>query len=216
MAIELTPLPFNLTDLEPFISDETLQFHYQKHHQGYIEKLNQLIKSTYYDKLLLEEIIFESAQNPSENKIFNNAAQAWNHSFYWNCLTPQPPLEPSSDFSKILEKHFGTVKGFIDQLTQSCEDLFGSGWVWLVKDSEDKLSLMPLQNAENPILLGKTPLLVCDIWEHAYYLDHQNRRDLYIQNFLKLLNWDFVEKNFEKSPVIYHTTPSPTTIGFYH
>ena len=216
MAIQLSPLPYGYQDLEPHISEDTLMFHYGKHHAGYVETLNSLIKNTFYDKLLLEEIIFESAQNPSDKKIFNNAAQAWNHTFYWNCMTPNGNPEPSPEFQKIIEKHFGQFKAFQDQFTKACQDLFGSGWVWLVKDSDDGLSILPMENAENPILLGKTPLLVCDVWEHAYYLDHQQQRAEYLKCFTKLINWNFVESNYQKSPTIFHEKPSPAPAGLYH
>jgi superoxide dismutase, Fe-Mn family len=216
MAIQLPPLPYGFQDLEPHISEDTLKFHYGKHHAGYVETLNSLIKNTFYDKLLLEEIIFESAQNPSDKKIFNNAAQAWNHSFYWNCMTPNGNPEPSKDFQKMIEKQFGQFKAFQDQFTKACQDLFGSGWVWLVKDSDDGMSILPMENAENPILLGKTPLLVCDVWEHAYYLDHQQLRNEYLKCFTKIINWDFVESNYSKSPTIYHTKPTQTPAGLYH
>jgi Fe-Mn family superoxide dismutase len=216
MAIQLSPLPFGFADLEPYISEDTVKFHYEKHHAGYVEKLNSLIKNTFYDKLLLEEIIFESAQNPSDKKIFNNAAQAWNHTFYWNCLSGKNNPEPSREFQKEIEKHFGHFKSFQEQFLSTCQELFGSGWVWVVKDSDDKISILPMENAENPIVLGKTPLLVCDIWEHAYYLDHQNKRNEYLNNFTKIIHWDFVERNLDKSPIIYHTTETQPIQGIYH
>ena len=216
MAIQLSPLPYDMKDLEPHISEDTLQFHYGKHHAGYVETLNNLIKNTFYDKLLLEEIIFEAAQNPSDKKIFNNAAQAWNHTFYWNCMTVNGNPEPSREFLTVIEKNFGQFKAFQDQFTKACQDLFGSGWVWLVKDSEDKLAIMPMENAENPIVIGKTPLLVCDVWEHAYYLDHQNKRNEYLNNFTKMINWEFVEQNFQKSPTIFHASEIQPTAGLYH
>lgn len=216
MAIKLSPLPYQLSALEPHISEDTLKVHYENHHKGYVDKLNALIKNTPYDKLLLEEIIFEAAQNPSDKKIFNNAAQTWNHTFYWNCMSPEGHPEPSAEFKKVIEDQFGSLETFQKQFTQTCLDLFGSGWVWLVKDSDDKLAILPMENAENPIVLGKTPLLVCDVWEHAYYLDHQNLRDEYLKCFTQLLNWDFIESNYQKSPVIYHTTEVAPTAQFYH
>jgi superoxide dismutase, Fe-Mn family len=216
MAIQLPPLPYEFQALEPQISEDTLKFHYEKHHAGYVKKLNELIKNSPYDKLLLEEIVFESAQNPSDKKIYNNAAQTWNHSFYWNCMTPKSALEPSKEFQKLLEKQFGSVSQFQEQFTQACLDLFGSGWVWLVKDSDEGLSILPMENAENPILLGKTPLLVCYVWEHAYYLDYQNQRNEYLKCFVKMINWDFVESNYQKSPTIYHTVKPQATTGLFH
>ncbi len=216
MAILLSPLPYDYKALEPHISEDTLLFHYGKHHTGYVEKLNALIKNTFYDKLLLEEIIFEAAQNPGDKKIFNQAAQAWNHTFYWNCMSASSDPEPSNDFKAVIEKHFGDFKNFQEQFTQTCLELFGSGWVWLVKDSDDGLSILPMENAENPIVLGKTPLLACDVWEHSYYLDHQNKRDEYLKCFTKIINWEFVEQNFQKSPIIFHTTVSQPTTDLYH
>lgn len=216
MAIQLPRLPFGYTDLEPQISEDTLKFHYDHHHAGYVEKLNSLIKNTPYDKMMLEEIIVEAAQNPADRKIFNFAAQAWNHSFYWNCLSPNANPEPSVSFQKTISQNFGSFKQFLDAWTKSCEELFGSGWVWLVKDSDEKLSILPMENAENPILLGKTPLLVCDIWEHAYYLDHQHNRNHYVKAFSKLINWDFVESNFHKSSNAYNATQKQQSAGLYH
>lgn len=216
MAVQLSPLPYGFQELEPHISEDTLKFHYGKHYTSYVETLNSLTKNTLYDKLLLEEIIFETAQNPSDKKIFNNAAQIWNHTFYWNCMSPQATPEPSPDFKNLLEKNFGQLDHFHKEFTQACQDLFGSGWVWIVKDSEEKISIMPMENAENPIVLGKTPLLVCDVWEHAYYLDHQNKRNDYLNCFTKIINWDFVESNFQKSPTIFHTSSTETTTSLYH
>ncbi len=216
MAIQLSPLPYEYKDLEPHLSEETLLFHYGKHHAEYVDNLNSLIRNTFYDKLLLEEIIFESAQNPGDKKIFNNAAQAWNHTFYWNCLSAKANPEPSRDLLVLIEKHFGKFKSFQDQFTTACQDLFGSGWVWLVKDSDEKLSIMPLENAENPIVFGKTPLLVCDVWEHSYYLDHQNKRSEYLKCFTKIINWNFVEHNLQKSPSIFHISEPQNISNIYH
>ena len=216
MAIQLPPLPFHFKDLEPHISERTLKVHYEKHHAGYVEKLNKQIRNTPYDKLMLEEIIFESVNNPADKKIFNNAAQTWNHTFYWNCLSSNKHQQPVGDLKKAIESYFDKLEKFEELFIKTAQDLFGSGWVWLVKDSSDNLSIMPLENAENPIVMGKTPLLVCDVWEHAYYLDYQNERESYLKGFKDLINWSFVEDNYNKSPVIFHTNQYETTTGLYH
>lgn len=194
MSIELPELPFAMDALEPHMSKRTLEFHYGKHHKAYVNKLNELIAGTPLDKSSLEEIIL--ATHEKKPKIFNNAAQAWNHAFFWNCLTPTSQA-PSEDFEQLLTQHFGSVQEFKDQFTTSAKDLFGSGWAWLVKDKSGKLKIRALSNAETPLVLGEIPLLTCDVWEHAYYLDYQNERPKYLEHFWKLVNWQFAAMNAE-------------------
>jgi len=199
MTIQLPPLPYPLDALEPIISKKTLAHHYLKHHQTYVDKLNELIPGTPYESLSLEEIIFESAAGSGkEKKIFNNAAQVWNHTFYWNCMTPGRGEIPSS-VDDALKKDFGSKDEFFTQFAQAGKDLFGSGYVWLVKDEAGKLSIKAKPNAETPLTDGETPILACDVWEHAYYLDQQENRARYLEQFPKLINWKFIEGNLQKS-----------------
>jgi len=180
------------------MSKHTLDFHYGKHHKGYVEKANKLIRGTIYENMSMEEIVLKSYGN--HQKIFNNTAQAWNHSFFWKCLTPMEKA-PSDSFRRLLEKQFGSLREFQDQFTKISIELFGSGWAWLVKTSPDSLAIIATHNAENPLIKDQTPLMTCDIWEHAYYLDYQNERSKYLKHFWALTNWDFVEENFEREPL---------------
>jgi Fe-Mn family superoxide dismutase len=197
MAIKLPELPFALDALEPFISKRTLEFHYGKHHKKYVEKTNELIQGTALDKISLEKILLASlGEKPS---IYNNAAQAWNHNFFWNCLIKEGASSPSKNLLRSLEKNFGSLDDFKAKFETQAKDLFGSGWAWLVKDRAGKLKIRPLGNAGNPMAeLGDIPLLTCDVWEHAYYLDYQNERPKYLKNFWKIVNWDFVEFNLNQ------------------
>lgn len=200
MTITLPPLPYEMTALEPYISANTLSFHYGKHHQAYVTNLNNLLADA-ADKSLatlsLEEIIKASARKPDMVGIFNNAAQVWNHSFYWNCMKHNGGGEPSAAFKARLEEAFGSFEKFCAEFKQAAVTQFGSGWAWLVKDQEGKLKIMKTGNADLPMAHGETALLTCDVWEHAYYLDYQNRRPDYVDTFLKhLINWDFVEQQF--------------------
>lgn len=191
MTHELMKLPYEMDALEPLMSKETLEHHYGKHHQTYVNKLNDLIKDTKYEDLPLEEII-----KTSQGGIFNNAAQVFNHDFFWNSLTANEKQIPINLENKLLET-FGSLdefkKDFIDKATTH----FGSGWAWLVKDADNKLSIISTSNANTPIVDDLKPLLVCDVWEHAYYIDYRNARPSYLENFWKLINWDFVAQNLE-------------------
>jgi Fe-Mn family superoxide dismutase len=199
MKIQLPPLPYALDALEPVISKQTLEHHYLKHHQAYVDKLNTLIPNTPYETMSLEEIIFESSSgSEKDKKIFNNAAQVWNHTFYWSSMTPEKQ-EASATVKEALQKSFGSPEEFIQQFTQAGKDLFGSGWVWLVKDEAGKLWIKAKENAGNPIADGETPLLVVDVWEHAYYLDQQEKRAAYLDKFPSLIDWAFVEANLKKA-----------------
>ncbi len=187
----LPELPFAKNALEPHISERTLEFHYGKHHQAYVNTLNTLIEGTNYENKSLEEII-----KSSDGGIFNNAAQVWNHTFYWNCLAPKHKATPEGSLKKAIEEAFGSFDNFKDEFTKKSIGLFGSGWCWLVKDNEGKLSIIQKSNAGNPITEGLTPIMVCDVWEHAYYLDKQNARPKYMESFWELVNWDFAEKQY--------------------
>ena len=190
MAFELPPLPYPKNALQPYISEETLEYHYGKHHQTYVNNLNKLVEGTEFANASLEDII-KKASGP----VFNNGAQVWNHTFYWNCLAPNAGGTPSGALLEAINKSFGSFDQFKEQFSQSAASLFGSGWAWLVKNSDGSLAIVNLSNAGNPLTEGKTPLLTCDVWEHAYYIDYRNARPKYIEGFWNLVNWDFVAKN---------------------
>ncbi|MCC7405380.1 MAG: superoxide dismutase [Fe] [Bdellovibrionales bacterium] len=190
MAIEFPPLPYSNDALAPHISPETIEFHYGKHHRTYVDKLNGLIKGTEFEKMSLEEIVKKSSGG-----IFNNAAQVWNHTFYWNCLKPKGGGEPTGPLAAAIKTSFGSFATFQEQFTQAAINQFGSGWAWLVKNPDGKLAITSTANAENPMTKGAKPLLTCDVWEHAYYIDYRNARPKYVETFWKLINWDFVAKN---------------------
>lgn len=188
MAFELPPLPFKMDALEPFISRETLEYHYGKHHQAYVNNLNNLVPGTEFETATLEEII-----KTSSGGVFNNAAQVWNHTFYWNCLAPNAGGEPKGTMQDAIVESFGSFANFKEQFTKAAATLFGAGWAWLVKTADGKLEIVQESNAGNPMTSGKTPLFTCDVWEHAYYIDKQNRRPDYIADFWNLVNWDAVQ-----------------------
>jgi Fe-Mn family superoxide dismutase len=194
-SLVLPPLPFAEDALEPVITAKTLNFHYGKHHKGYVDNLNKLITGTDYSELSLEEIIKGTALRPERAAIFNNAAQTWNHTFYWNSLTPNGGGEPPAALKKKIEASFGNVEAFKKEFASVAVSQFGSGWAWLVLDGE-MLKVIKTPNAENPLTTGVKALLTIDVWEHAYYLDYQNRRIDYANAVLdKLINWEFAQQN---------------------
>ncbi len=191
----LSPLPYEKNALEPYISETTLSFHYGKHHQGYVDTLNKLIDEKGL-KGSLEEIIMKSSRNPELKTVFNNAAQDWNHTFYWSSMKPGGGGNPTGPLLDLITKTFGSYDDFKKEFIETGTKLFGSGWVWLVKDKDNSLKIIGTNNADLPLIHGQKPLLVCDIWEHAYYLDYQNRRKDYVEVFLDhLVNWDFASQN---------------------
>lgn len=190
MAFELPALPYAKNALEPHISAETLEFHYGKHHNTYVVNLNNLVSGTEFENKSLEEII-----KSSTGGIFNNAAQVWNHTFYWHCLAPQAGGEPTGALAKAIEAAFGSFAAFKEAFTKSAVGNFGSGWTWLVKKADGSLAIVNTSNAGNPLTNGETPLLTVDVWEHAYYIDYRNARPKYMESFWALVNWDFVSKN---------------------
>ena len=199
MSIALLKLPYSLDALEPYISKETLHFHYDKHHQTYVDKCNELIQNTPYKDMRLEEIIVRTCDKEGkEKKIYNNASQVWNHTFFWNCMTPQPKAQPGRALHRALEAHYNNLESFVEKFTNSAVEIFGSGWNWLVKNHDGSLSIASYKDAESPLSHGQIPLLTCDVWEHAYYLDYQNDRKSFLQNFWKVVDWEFVEMNYEK------------------
>jgi Fe-Mn family superoxide dismutase len=194
----LPELPYALDALEPHISRETLDYHYSKHHRGYVNKLNELLKGTDLERMSLEAVIRASSPAPGQSDpIFNNAAQAWNHQFYWQCLTPQTTVADGI-VSQALVRQFGSVDGFRREFTRTALDTFGSGWAWLVSSGDGRLEILGTRNADTPQMQDRIPLLTCDMWEHAYYIDYRNSRAEYLQGFWKLVNWDFVAAGLER------------------
>ena len=199
MAFELPPLPYPKDGLEPHMSSRTLEFHYGKHHQTYVTTLNKLVEGTPFASQSLEEIIRATAKDESKAQIFNNAAQVWNHTFFWNCMRPRGGGKPSGDVLKRIEQAFGGLDKFTQEFKHAATTQFGSGWAWLVLDG-GQLKVTKTANAVNPLSQGKTAVLTCDVWEHAYYLDFQNRRPDFVQTFLDhLVNWEFVGKCLAKA-----------------
>ena len=193
MEHSLPTLPYALDALAPHISKETLEFHYGKHHQTYVTNLNNLIKGTEYESLELVEII----KKAPAGGIFNNAAQVWNHTFYWFCLQPQGGGEPQGKLAQMIVERFGSFTQFKEEFTKSCVGNFGSGWTWLVQKSNGALEIVNTSNAATPLTNGDQPLLTCDVWEHAYYVDYRNARPKYVEAFWQLVNWDFVAQNLK-------------------
>lgn len=191
LTIILPPLPFAYNSLEPYISAQTLTFHHDKHHATYVTNVNNLKKDTEFENKALEEIILNA-----KGGLFNNAAQVYNHTFYWNCLTPNQ-TKPSDNLQNAIEKYFGSMDNFKKEFIASTTSLFGSGWTWLVQKSDGSLEILNTSNADTPMLHDLKPLMVCDVWEHAYYLDYQNARAKYVECFWSVINWDFVSSNFK-------------------
>ncbi len=192
MKHELPALPYAKNALEPHISAETLEFHHGKHHQTYVDNLNKLVPGTEFENASLEEII----KKASAGGIFNNAAQVWNHTFYWNCMGPGAGGEPTGALAEAINQAFGSFEAFKEKFSTSGATNFGSGWTWLVKGTDGALEIVNTSNAGNPMTDGKTPLLTCDVWEHAYYIDYRNARPKYIASFWSLVNWAFVAEQF--------------------
>lgn len=193
--LSLPELPYAKDALAPFISQETLEFHYGKHHQTYLTNLNNLIPGTPFENQSLEEIILKSSGG-----IFNNAAQVWNHTFYWQSLSPvnqQGGKPPKGKLEVLINETFGSYEKFKEEFTKSAATNFGSGWTWLVQNKTEKLEIINTSNAENPMTQGHHPLLTCDVWEHAYYIDYRNARPKYLEAFFNLINLDFAEKNLK-------------------
>lgn len=187
MAITLPPLPYPRDALAPHISAETIDYHYGKHHQTYVDNTNRLIAGTPFENQPLEEIIRKAT-----GALFNNAAQVWNHSFYWSCLRPQGGGDPPAPLAEAIARAFGSVAAFREQFTQCALTTFGSGWAWLVQRPDGGLAIVSTSNAGTPLTGEDRPLLTCDVWEHAYYIDYRNLRGKYVDAFWQLVNWDFV------------------------
>lgn len=188
---ELPKLPYEMNALEPHISKETLEYHYGKHHQAYVNNLNNMVKDTEFASMSLEDVIMKS-----DGGMFNNAAQIWNHTFYWNCLAPKSSGKPEGKLAEAIDKKFGSFDKFKEEFTKCAATCFGSGWAWLVKNSNGELEIMSTSNAGLPMKDNKKALLTCDVWEHAYYIDYRNARPKYLENFWEIINWNFVAENF--------------------
>jgi len=192
MTFELPALPYANDALAPHISAETIEYHYGKHHQTYVTNLNNLVPGTEFEGLSLEDIVKKSSGG-----IFNNAAQVWNHTFYWNCLSPNGGGAPTGGLANAIERTFGSFDEFKEAFTKCAVTTFGSGWAWLVKNANGSLELVSTSNAGCPLTAGQIPLLTCDVWEHAYYVDYRNARPKYLEAFWALVNWDFASANYE-------------------
>jgi Fe-Mn family superoxide dismutase len=191
MAFELPALPYARDALAPHISAETIDFHYGKHHQTYVTNLNNLAKGTEFEAMPLEDVV-----RKSQGGMFNNAAQIWNHTFYWNSLAPKGGGEPSGKLADAVKKSFGTFGDFKDKFSQAAVGTFGSGWAWLVRRPDGTLGIVSTSNAATPLTGPDQPLLTCDVWEHAYYIDYRNARAKYVEAFWNLVNWDFAASQF--------------------
>ena len=192
MAFTLPELPYERNALEPHISKETLDYHYGKHHNTYVVKLNGLVDGTDLASKSLEEVV-----KTSEGGVFNNAAQIWNHTFYWNCLSPNGGGQPSGDLAIAIKKAFGSFDEFVAAFTEKAVNNFGSSWTWLVKNADGSVEIVNTSNAATPLTTNQKPLLTCDLWEHAYYIDYRNVRPDYLKAFWALVNWEFAEENYK-------------------
>jgi Fe-Mn family superoxide dismutase len=191
MLFELPKLPYALDALQPHLSKQTLEFHYGKHHQAYINNLNNLIPGTKFENASLEQIIREA-----DGGIFNNGAQVWNHTFYFMSFSPNGVRQPEGNLALAIESRFGSFDAFREQFTKAAVSLFGSGWAWLVKKEDKSLEILQESNAGNPLRKGLSPILTCDVWEHAYYLDYQNKRPEYLQAYWNVLDWKVISERF--------------------
>jgi len=192
MAIELPPLPYDRAALEPHISAETLDYHHGKHHKAYVDNLNKMIEGTEFADMPLVEII-----RKSQGAMFNNAAQVWNHTFFWNCMSPNGGGEPTGALAEAINKAFGDFATFKAQFSETAIKTFGSGWAWLVQRPDGALALVSTSNANTPLTGEDTALLTCDVWEHAYYIDYRNARPKFVEAFWNTVNWEFVASNMK-------------------
>ncbi len=195
MTFTLPELPYAKDALAPTVSAETIDYHYGKHHKAYVDNLNKFVVGTKYESMTLEEVIKASHGQASEKKIFNNSAQVWNHTFYWHSLAPNAGGEPTGAAKDAIDKSFGSFADFKTKFSEAAAGQFGSGWAWLVKNADGSLAIEATANAETPFATGKTCILTIDVWEHAYYIDYRNARPKYIEEYWKLVNWSFANKN---------------------
>lgn len=193
MAFKQPDLPYDLKALAPFVSEEQMDFHYNKHHAAYFKKLNGLVEGKPEEQKDLDTVVKESSGG-----VFNNAAQAWNHTFFWDCMSPDGGGKPKGELLEAIERDFGSLDDFMKKFSDSAATLFGSGWAWLASDPTGKLEIMPLSNADTPLKHNKTPILTLDVWEHAYYIDYRNERPRFIEQFRDVIHWDFAEKCYKE------------------
>lgn len=193
MTFQLPKLPYDLSALAPFVSEEQMSFHYHKHHAAYFTKLNPLVEGKPEADLPLRDLVVQAS-----GAVFNNAAQAWNHTFFWDCMSPNGGGQPSASLLAAIERDFGSFDQMKEKLTNAAVGLFGSGWAWLAADAQKKLEIMPLSNADTPLKYGKEPILTIDVWEHAYYIDYRNERPRFVQGFWDVVNWDFAAQNLAR------------------
>ena len=197
MAFELPPLPYAEDALEPEYSARTISFHYGKHHKTYVDTLNKLVSGTDLEGKSLEDVIMAVAGKPDKQPVFNNAAQVWNHTFFWNCMKPGGGGEPAGSLGQAITAKWGTFAAFKEAFTKSAVGNFGSGWTWLVKKGDGSVDIVNTSNAATPLTTADKPLLTIDVWEHAYYIDYRNARPKFVETFLaSLVNWDFATRNF--------------------
>lgn len=193
MPFNQPDLPYDLQALAPFVSEEQMHYHYNKHHAAYFKKLNGLIEGKDEERQSLEEVV-----KGSSGGIFNNAAQAWNHTFFWDCMSPNGGGSPKGDLKDAIKRDFGGLDAFIEKFSNAAATLFGSGWAWLAADHSRKLEIMALSNADTPLKHNKVPILTLDVWEHAYYIDYRNERPRFIEQFKDVIHWDFAEGCYQK------------------
>lgn len=198
MEHRLPELPWSRDALAPLISEETIEYHYGKHHAAYVAKLNELVAGTEYEDAQLDDIVRRAT---SGSAVYNNACQHWNHTMFWQCLTPDGRGRPTGELASAIDRDFGSFEAFRDQFTQRAVGLFGSGWTWLAQDGE-KLVLLSTTNADTPMRDGRNVLLVCDVWEHAYYIDYRNARPKYVEAFWQLADWDFAERRMRQPSTV--------------
>ena len=190
MPFEQAPLPYPLGALDPFVTEEQMDFHYNKHHAAYVKKLNPLVEGTPQANIDLREMVIQAPAGG----VFNNAAQAWNHTFFWNCMSPSGGGQPTGELLAAIERESGGFEAFKKEFSDKAATLFGSGWAWLAADGQGKLEIMPLSNADTPLRHGQEPILTLDVWEHAYYIDYRNERPRFIEGFWDVINWDFAAR----------------------
>lgn len=193
---ELPELPYDKKALAPLITEETFDYHYGKHHAAYVKNLNGLIKDSAREEKSVKELILEGHQK-KEAGLFNNAAQHWNHSFFWHCLSPNGGGGPQGQVKELIERDFQSVAHFKEEFSTMATKLFGAGWAWLAQDESGKLEILPMSNAHTPITEGKKPILTLDVWEHAYYIDYRNARPKFVESFWEIVNWDFANENLK-------------------
>ena len=194
MPFKQPDLPYDLKALAPFVSEEQMHYHYNKHHAAYFKKLNGLIEGKPESSLELEEVVKQSSGG-----VFNNAAQAWNHTFFWNCMSPSGGGKPSGDLMNAIERDFGSFDTFTQKFSDAAATLFGAGWTWLALDTQGKLEILSLSNADTPLKHGKKPILTLDVWEHAYYIDYRNERPKFIEQFRDVIHWEFVDQCYKRA-----------------